>query len=88
MAKGTVWKTDWFLGVVISVLFLLSGQSDLIQSLERKAYDVGVAATSRTPSPRIAIIAIDQQSIDSNSPPWAPAPVGSSNNGDSPTQIP
>ena len=64
MAKGAVWKTDWFLGVVISVLFLLSGQSDLIQSLERKAYDVGVAATSRTPSPRIAIIAIDQQSID------------------------
>ncbi len=64
MAKGAVWKTDWFLGVVISVLFLLSGQSDLIQSLERKAYDVGVAATSRAPSPRIAIIAIDQQSID------------------------
>lgn len=64
MTKAAIWKTDWFLGVVISLLFLFSAQSDLIQSLERKAYDVGVSATDRTPSPRIAIIAIDQQSID------------------------
>jgi serine/threonine-protein kinase len=64
VAKAAVWKTDWFLGVVISLLCLFSTQSDLIQSLERKAYDVGVAATERTPSSRIAIIAIDQQSID------------------------
>lgn len=64
MTKAAIWKTDWFLGVVISLLFLFSAQSDLIQSLERKAYDVGVSATERTPSPRIAIIAIDQQSID------------------------
>ena len=64
MTKAAIWKTDWFLGVVISLLFLFSAQSDLIQSLERKAYDVGVSATDRSPSPRIAIIAIDQQSID------------------------
>lgn len=64
MTKAAIWKTDWFLGVVISLLFLFSAQSDLIQSLERKAYDVGVSATDRTPSRRIAIIAIDQQSID------------------------
>jgi serine/threonine-protein kinase len=64
VTKAAIWKTDWFLGVVISLLFLFSAQSDLIQSLERKAYDVGVGATERTPSPRIAIIAIDQQSID------------------------
>ncbi|MGC4404858.1 CHASE2 domain-containing serine/threonine-protein kinase [Methyloversatilis sp. MC4-4] len=64
VTKAAIWKTDWFLGVVISLLFLFSAQSDLIQSLERKAYDVGVGATDRTPSPRIAIIAIDQQSID------------------------
>ncbi|MBT9517632.1 MAG: CHASE2 domain-containing protein [Methyloversatilis discipulorum] len=64
VTKAAIWKTDWFLGVVISLLFLFSAQSDLIQSLERKAYDVGVSATDRTPSPRIAIIAIDQQSID------------------------
>lgn len=64
MTKAAIWKTDWFLGAVISLLFLFSAQSDLIQSLERKAYDVGVSASDRTPSPRITIIAIDQQSID------------------------
>jgi serine/threonine-protein kinase len=64
VTKAAIWKTDWFLGAVISLLFLFSAQSDLIQSLERKAYDVVVSASDRTPSPRIAIIAIDQQSID------------------------
>jgi CHASE2 domain-containing sensor protein len=64
VAKAAVWKTDWFLGVIISLLFLFSAQTDIVQSLERKAYDIGVGATDRTPSPRIAIIAIDQQSID------------------------
>ncbi len=64
MTKAAIWKTDWFLGAAISLLFLFSAQSDLIQSLERKAYDLGVGATERSPSSRIAIIAIDQQSID------------------------
>jgi CHASE2 domain-containing sensor protein len=34
-----------------------------MQSLERKAYDLGVLASSRTPSDKIAVIAIDEQSI-------------------------
>src|SRR5690606_28893807 len=44
------------------VILILSPQ-DLLQSLERKAYDLGVRATSQTPSDRIAVIAIDDQSI-------------------------
>jgi len=58
------WKADWFLGiaVVISVV-LFNRLSDLIPSLERKAYDLGVVATSRTPSDKIAVIAIDDQSL-------------------------
>jgi serine/threonine-protein kinase len=43
---------------------LLAWGSDLMQSLEHKAYDRGVAAASRTPSDRIAIIAIDDTSIE------------------------
>jgi serine/threonine-protein kinase len=64
MTKAKFWKTDWFLGVavVISVV-LFSRLSDLIPSLERKAYDLGVVATSRTPSDKIAVIAIDEQSL-------------------------
>ncbi|MGE5791808.1 MAG: CHASE2 domain-containing serine/threonine-protein kinase [Bacteroidota bacterium] len=58
------WTTDWFLGLAVAiVLFLLAG-SDLVQSLERKAYDLGVRATDRgAPSDRIAVVAIDDASI-------------------------
>jgi len=44
VTKAAIWKTDWFLGVVISLLFLFSAQSDLIQSLERKAYELQIKA--------------------------------------------
>ncbi len=57
------WKADWFLGAVVAVVLLIASGGDLIQSLERKAYDRGVAAASRTPSDRIAVIAIDDESI-------------------------
>src|SRR5471032_3228965 len=62
--NGGFWKTDWFLGAVVTLVLLLAGNTDLIQSLERKAYDMGVMASSRNPSDKIAIIAIDKQSID------------------------
>jgi serine/threonine-protein kinase len=52
------------LGLAVAILLLLLGGSDLIQSLERKAYDMGVRATDRVPSDRIAVIAIDDASID------------------------
>ena len=64
MTKAGFWKTDWFLGVVVVVcIVLLNRASDLIPSLERKAYDLGVVATSRTPLDKIAVIAIDEQSL-------------------------
>ena len=63
MAKAGFWKSDWFLGVMLTLLMLVASGSSLIQSLERKAYDMGVQASSRTPSERIAVIAIDDQSI-------------------------
>jgi len=64
MSKAGFWKKDWFLGLVVSLVLLLSGGSQLIQGLERTAYDWGVKASSRTPSDKVAIIAIDKQSID------------------------
>jgi serine/threonine-protein kinase len=57
------WKSDEFVGLLVAVIFLFSANSDLMQSLERKAYDQGVRATSRTPSDKVAVIAIDEQSI-------------------------
>ena len=60
----TFWKTDWFIGVLVSLIMLFAGGGELLQSLERKAYDLGVGAITREPSDKIAIIAIDKQSID------------------------
>jgi serine/threonine-protein kinase len=61
--KKAFWKTDWFTALLVALVFMLGAHSDLIQSLERKAYDWGVQATSRVPSDKIAIIAIDDASI-------------------------
>jgi eukaryotic-like serine/threonine-protein kinase len=63
MKKMQFWRADWFVGLLVVLLFLFSANGDLMQSLERKAYDLGVRASSRTPSDRIAVIAIDDQSI-------------------------
>jgi serine/threonine-protein kinase len=57
------WKADWFLGLIVTLVMLAALSSDFIESLERRAYDWGVQATSRAPSDRIAVIAIDDASI-------------------------
>jgi len=63
--QGRVWKADWFLGVVVVALFaLVMAASDFIPAVERKAYDFAVQASGRVPSDRVAVIAIDKQSID------------------------
>ena len=63
MKTGLFWKADWFVGLLVVLLFFFGANSDLLQSLERKAYDLGVLASSRIPSDKIAVIAIDDQSI-------------------------
>ncbi|MBI3479169.1 MAG: CHASE2 domain-containing protein [Nitrosomonadales bacterium] len=63
MNKWLFWQKDWFVGLLVALAFFLGTNSGLMQSLERKAYDLGVLASSRTPSDKIAVIAIDDQSI-------------------------
>ncbi|MEQ1659313.1 MAG: CHASE2 domain-containing protein, partial [Hylemonella sp.] len=63
MKNASFWRKDWLVGLLVSLVFFLAAGSDLMQSLERKAYDLGVLASTRVPSNRIAIIAIDDQSI-------------------------
>ncbi len=63
MKNKLFWKADWFVGLLVAIVFLLGANSDLMQSLERKAYDVGVRASTRVPSDKVAVIAIDDQSI-------------------------
>src|SRR5471032_1270103 len=62
--KTAFWKADWFFGLVIAIaLFGFSRMSGFIPGLERWAYDLGVKMTSKQPSDKIAVIAIDEQSI-------------------------
>ena len=61
---GQVWRADWFAGVLIVLAVLVLNQAtDLIGTLERRFYDFASTSTSRQPSERIAVIAIDDQSI-------------------------
>jgi serine/threonine-protein kinase len=72
MAKAVFWKSDWFLGVFVTLLMLTAVRANLLQGLERQAYDFGMQAASRVPSERIAVIAIDDRSIAQLGPwPWS-----------------
>ena len=62
--KSSFWSSDWFAGLIITIIVVIFSGSASLQSLERAAYDWGVRSTIRTPSDKISIIAIDNESID------------------------
>ena len=58
------WRADWFVVVlVLLAVFALHRVTDFFGTLDRRYYDFASTSTSRLPSERIAIIAIDDQSI-------------------------
>ena len=64
--KEKFWSKDWFAAVAFSLVFLVLAYgvlSDSFQGLERYTYDLGVRANDRAPSEQIAVIAIDDDSI-------------------------
>ena len=62
--KTAFWKADWFLGLVITIaLFGFARTTGFIPGVERWAYDIGLRMTSKSPSDKVAVIAIDEQSI-------------------------
>ena len=63
MKNTAFWRADWFLGLIVALALFVASGSDLVQSLERLAYDWGVRASSHVPSTRVAVIAIDDQSL-------------------------
>jgi serine/threonine protein kinase/CHASE2 domain-containing sensor protein len=61
---GPFWRSDWFAGVaIVAAAIVLHLSTDFIGTLERRFYDFASTSTSRQPSDRIAVIAIDDQSI-------------------------
>ena len=64
MKKAGFWTSDWFFGlVIVVVVFGLNIATGFFKVLETKAYDWGVQATTKQPSDKVAVIAIDEQSI-------------------------
>ncbi|MCW5624059.1 MAG: CHASE2 domain-containing protein [Burkholderiales bacterium] len=63
MGKLGFWKSDWFFALVVALVVLIASGTGVVRSLERVAYDVGVRASAHAPSDRVAVIAIDDQSI-------------------------
>lgn len=64
MKKAGFWTKDWFFALLIALVVLILGmKTTFFKSLETKAYDWGVTATSKPPSDKVAVIAIDDQSI-------------------------
>ena len=62
--SGAFWRADWFVGVIIVVSVLILHQvTDLTAGMERRFYDLASTSNPKAPSDRIAIIAIDDQSI-------------------------
>ena len=58
------WRADWLAGVaILAVAALLYLSTDFFGTLERRFYDFASTSTTRQPSDRIAVIAIDDQSI-------------------------
>lgn len=63
--KLAFWKSDWFVGLAISIVFLglWLGGNAVLGGLERDAYDLGVRLSSADPGNKIVVIAIDDKSI-------------------------
>ena len=62
--RGQFWRADWFVAVlVVLAVVILHQATDAIGTLERRFYDFGSTSSGRQPSDRIAVIAIDDQSI-------------------------
>ena len=62
MIQG-IWKSDWLVGLLLTVVFLLLSMTGLLQGMERASYDLGIRHATRAPSEKISIIAIDEESI-------------------------
>ncbi len=61
---GTFWKKDWFAGLFITLVFLFLANSQFIEKLEFANYDFAMNLLARESQQNIAVIAIDDKSIE------------------------
>ncbi|MCB1674046.1 MAG: CHASE2 domain-containing protein, partial [Pseudomonadales bacterium] len=58
------WKSDWVVGLVIAGVMAALSSSPLLENIERNAYDVGVKSSVHDAGDKVAVIAIDDESIE------------------------
>ncbi len=66
-------KRDWFIGLVITLLFLIFGEIGLFSAFDRQAYNLGVKfSAAREPNEKIVVVAIDDKSLQTlGAWPWS-----------------
>ena len=66
-------KRDWFIGLVITLLFLIFAETGVFSGLDRQAYNLGAKISSaRDPHEDIVVVAIDDKSLQKlGSWPWS-----------------
>ncbi|MDQ6977139.1 MAG: CHASE2 domain-containing protein, partial [Ghiorsea sp.] len=62
--KRAFWKTDWFLGSVLTLLFFAAYDSSIIKNLEFSVYDFALETSAQPANDSVVIIDIDDASID------------------------
>lgn len=67
------WKTDWFIGLAVTVFFLIAAGGATLRGMERGFYDFTVALTAHRPATeRVTVVSIDEDSIARLGPwPWS-----------------
>jgi len=62
--KSNLFSSNWIILLVVSILMGIATSLGFFSGIERSAYDWGVRASDLTPSNKIALIAIDERSIE------------------------
>lgn len=62
--KSGFWTKDWLTALAVIVVVLASARTEVMRGLELYVYDTGVRMSAREPSDRVAVIAIDDKSIE------------------------
>ncbi len=71
--KAAFWKTNWFLGLLVSVVVFAANERGALLDLEARVYDLGVQATTLRPANQdVVVVAIDDESVRRlGSWPWS-----------------
>lgn len=66
------WKKDWFIGLLVALIFLVFAATDSLRGLDLAAYDWGVQfSPNKKANPNVVVIAIDDAALqEMGSWPW------------------